>query len=72
MKDVVLVLLVIFLGWIILRGQTKVMKRAWGRTLYHWEQTLRHFGEAATLFAVSILGCILVAIVIYAFVLDGL
>lgn len=72
MKDFLLVLLIIVLGWIILRGQMKVMKHAWRRTLYHWRRTLHHFGDVTILLGVSVLGAIIVVIVLYAFIQDGL
>lgn len=71
MKDILLVGLIFLLGWMILRGQTKVMKRAWKRTMYHWEQTMYHFAEVSTLLFVSGLGLILVIVVLYALYLGG-
>jgi hypothetical protein len=71
MKDILLAGLILLLGWVILRGQTKVLKRAWKRTIYHWHQTTHHFAEVSILIGVSFLGVLLVFIVLYALYLGG-
>lgn len=70
MRDILFVLLILFIGWRMFSGQRYVMKKSWRRVKYHWAHTLEHLGEWGILLGTTILGAIIVIAILTVYLKD--